>query len=205
MQTKVVKSNAPNAIKQAVDVLSKGGVLAFPTDTVYGLGAIAFNEEGVQRLFSVKERSEIKAIAVLISDVEELDQVTPEPSKDMLRLAKKFWPGPLTLVVRREPKIPQMLSSDLTIGVRIPDHPFALELLAATGPMGVTSANLSGGGNANNAEEVLAQLDGRIDLILDGGDTPGGVPSTVLDLTPPNPTIMRPGPISALDVELSLL
>ena len=202
MQTQLLSADSPNAINHAMDVLTHGGVVAFPTDTVYGLGALAFDEEGIDRLYFIKGRHHAKAIAVLISQFDELHQLTPTPSKEMFRLASQFWPGPLTMVVPRSATVPELLSSTLTIGVRIPDHPVALQLLAVSGPMGVTSANLSGQENTTTAAEVMHQLDGRIHLVLDGGTTPGGIPSTVVDLTTPQPSILRAGPVSEQELQL---
>lgn len=196
METKVVSAREPNAIDQAADVLRQGGVVAFPTDTVYGLGVMAFEEAGIQRLYFIKGRKPSKAIAILISNVSELDQVADTPSKAALGLAERFWPGALTLVVPRHPDVPDMLSPSATIGVRVPDHPVALELLRMVGPLAVTSANLSDKQSAITARNVLDQLEGRVDLILDGGETPGGVASTVVDCTKPGIEILRPGPLS---------
>jgi L-threonylcarbamoyladenylate synthase len=131
-----------------------------------------------------------------LSSFEELTKVAIEINETAARLAKRYWPGPLTLVVARNPDLPDILAPLPTIGVRVPDHPVALSLLSQTGPLAVTSANLSGSSNARTAKEVMKQLRGRIHLILDGGRTPGGVPSTVADCTSLDPVILRPGPIS---------
>jgi L-threonylcarbamoyladenylate synthase len=112
------------------------------------------------------------------------------------RLAGRFWPGPLTLVVPKRPSLPEQVSSGSTVGVRMPDHPVTLALMRQTGPLAVTSANRSGSASSVSAQEVLAQLGGRIPLILDGGQAPGGSSSTVVDCTGPEPKILRPGPIS---------
>ena len=112
-----------------------------------------------------------------------------------LALASAHWPGALTLIVPRHPSLPADLSPLPTLGIRIPDHPAALALLQAAGPLAVTSANLSGQADTTTAKEVLAQLDGRVDLVLDGGKTPGGIPSTVVDLTGSEPRILRQGPV----------
>jgi L-threonylcarbamoyladenylate synthase len=189
-----------SAIKQALEVLSAGGTVAFPTDTVYGLAASLESAETIAGLFRVKERPQDRAIAVLLGKSEQLGEVTQNPSADALRLAERFWPGPLTLVVPKHPEIPAMISPRPTIGVRIPDHPAALALLAASGPLAVTSANLSGRENCRSAREVAAQLDGRVELILDGGETPGGVPSTVVDMTGETVQILREGPISLTEL-----
>ena len=205
MKTKVVKAEEPNAIAHAGDILLNGGVVAFPTDTVYGLAALATDEEGISRLYEIKGRQHTKAIAVLLSHLDDLDQVSLNPGKAALRLAFDFWPGPLTLIVPRHPRIPNVLSPLPTIGVRVPNHPVALELLSVTGPLGVTSANLTGQENTTSAEEALAQLDGRVHLILDGGKSPGGIPSTVVDMTGRDPIILRQGPISEAQIRTTLV
>ena len=196
-QTLILKTSKglSPAIAQALEVLKAGGTVAFPTDTVYGLAASRSSAETIEKLFSIKERPQDRAIAVLLGKTVDLEIVTLRPSKEAIRLAERFWPGPLTLVVPKHPQIPEIISPRPTIGVRIPDHPVALALLAASGPLAVTSANLSGQTNCRFAEEVLEQLGGRIDLILDGGETPGGVPSTVVDMTGEKPVILREGPI----------
>jgi L-threonylcarbamoyladenylate synthase len=193
--------NYPAAIMEALAILHSRGTVAFPTDTVYGLAALASENEAIEKLFAVKERPQDRAIAVLLGQVEDLSQVTQNPSPAALRLAERFWPGPLTLVVPKHPQIPAIISPRPTIGVRIPDHPVALALLQAAGPLAVTSANLSGQANTCRAEEVLDQLHGRVDVILDGGETPGGIPSTVVDMTGEKSVILREGPISASQLE----
>jgi L-threonylcarbamoyladenylate synthase len=204
MITQRLAADAPDAIQRAVEKLDAGGVVAFPTDTVYGLGAPAFNAASIERLFAIKGRQQTKAIAVLIAHPLDLPKVAKEVSKPALRLAERFWPGPLTLVLPRHPSLPAALSPNDTIGVRLPDHAVAHALLAAAGPMAVTSANLAGGANTRSAEEVLAQLDGRIELLLDGGLTPGDRPSTVVDLTGPQPKVLRAGPISDEQIRVAL-
>jgi len=196
MLTRLISAEDPGSIPQALQALQKGQVAAFPTDTVYGIGTLAHSQEGIDQLFAIKGREADKAIPVLLGDLQALSQVTQGLSAMALRLAERFWPGPLTLVVPRHPSLPANLSIEATIGVRMPDHPIALALLRAAGPLAVTSANLSGGANCVTAQEVLAQLGGRIALLLDGGSTPGGVPSTVVDCTGPQPRILRAGPLS---------
>lgn len=201
MKTALLSANDPYALPHAVDVLRNGGIVAFPTDTVYGLGALAFDAMSVDRLYIAKGRSHERAIAILINDEVQLTQVAQNLSFSALELAKELWPGPLTLVVERHPNVSNAISSLPTVGVRVPDHPFARKLLAMAGPLAVTSANLSGGENTNTANEVMKQLGSRIHLILDGGRTPGGVPSTVVDCTTPEPVILRPGPISMMQIK----
>ena len=200
METRLIKTNHPQAIPTAVKLLQGGHLVAFPTDTVYGLGAQLFNPDAIEELFRVKEREHLKAIPVLLSNPAELDQITSSMNILAHRLADHFWPGPLTLVVPGHPKLPANLSPLPTIGVRMPNHPEALALLEVSGPLAVTSANLSGQENARTAEQVYAQLAARIPLILDGGATPGGAPSTVVDCTGPEPIILRAGPITLEDI-----
>jgi L-threonylcarbamoyladenylate synthase len=196
MKTAILLARDPETQSRALALLQGGGLVAFPTDTVYGLGALAFNAAAVGRIYSAKDRSAGKAISVLIADSSDLAKVTLEVPQDAARLASRFWPGPLTLIVEKHPDLPEVLSAGLTVGVRIPDHPVARALLRSAGPMAVTSANLSGQPSPSTAQEVYAQLRGRIALIIDGGKTPGGVPSTVVDCTGTEPRILRPGPVS---------
>ncbi len=196
MQTEVIPITHPIALRHAVDVLHNGGVVAFPTDTVYGLAAWPFNQDSIERLFRIKERSPHKAIALLLPDVRQLPLVAKKVPIKARLLAEAFWPGPLTLVVERHPQLPDILAPEQSIGVRVPSHPGALSLLRLTGPLAVTSANRSGATNATTAEEVLEQLQGRFHLLLDGGKTPGGVPSTVVDCRKKEIRVLRVGPIS---------
>lgn len=196
MQTQIVSARSAQALEQAAALLHAGGLVAFPTDTVYGLGAALFNVQAIEQLYIVKGRDAAKAIAVLVGDESALGQVAGVLSGVAARLARRFWPGPLTLVVAAHPSLPASLSPLPTVGVRMPDHPVALALLRHTGPLAVTSANLSGEPSATTAEEVYAQLKGRIPFILDGGQTPGGRPSTVVDCTGRELVILRQGPIS---------
>ena len=202
MKTEVLSTADPNALHYAVDVLRYGGLVAFPTDTVYGVGALAFNHDAILRLYTVKGRSTDKAIAVLIGREADLSQVASELTPAARRLAEKFWPGSITLVVPKSPRLPEAVSALATVGVRMPDHEFAQRLLTQTGPMAVTSANRSGEPNALTAEDVLAQLAGHIELVLDGGRVPGGVPSTVVDCTAASPVVLREGPVTAADIAL---
>ena len=204
MNTEVIKSDNPVALPHAVDVLKNGGLVAFPTDTVYGLAAISSSVEFIERLYAVKSRESTQAIAILLSSPAELEEVSVKPGKTALDLASRFWPGPLTLIVPRHPDLPEILSPNPTIGVRVPDHALALELLRLAGPLGVTSANISGQENTNTAQEVMQQLDGRIHLVIDGGKSPGSIPSTVVDCTTQDPVILRPGPINLEDIHAAI-
>lgn len=196
IETQVLPAGTPESLELALEVLSSGGLVAFPTDTVYGLAAPAFSAHGIERLFEAKGREAGKAIAILITGLDQAGRLTSELTPLARRLAGVFWPGALTLVVPRHPDLPQNISPSATIGIRMPDHPFTLALLKQSGPLATTSANLSGGPNPLAAADVLAQLGGRIELILDGGRTPGSIPSTVVDCTQPDPIILRAGAIS---------
>jgi len=201
LQTRIVSTNDPNAIPLAKEILSRHGLVAFPTDTVYGLAAGAFSFEGISRLYQAKARSALKAIAVLIGDVDQLELLTSGLPSSARQMAVHFWPGALTLVVNKRENLPENLSSMPTVGIRMPDHAFARDLLRSTGPLATSSANISGEANALNAQQVFEQLNGRVELILDGGPVPGGIPSTVVDCTQNPPTILRHGAISAEEIQ----
>ena len=200
MKTEIMRADHPIAFTHAADILNHGGLVAFPTDTVYGLATLPFQEEYIERLYIAKGRNSDRAIAVLLGDYNQLERVARDIGETARRWAQAFWPGPLTLIVPSNDSIPKILSPVPTIGVRIPDHPVALSLLRLVGPLAVTSANLSGQANTNSAQEVYDQLEGRIHLILDGGRSPGGVPSTVVDCTTVEPAILRQGPLSLEDL-----
>ena len=195
METKILSASSPASLHLALEVLKRGGLVAFPTDTVYGVGALAFDGAAVESIYIAKDRPAEKAIPVLIGNADDLAKVSLDVPEIAMKLAARFWPGPLTLVVPKHPDLPEAVSAAPTVGVRVPDHPVAQALLRAAGPMAVTSANLSGQLSPVTAQEVFAQLGGRIALILDGGKTPGGVPSTVVDCTGVEPQILRAGPI----------
>lgn len=204
METQLIITGHPDCIPTALRTIRSGQLVAFPTDTVYGLAADLFNPDAIEKLYQVKEREHLKAIPVLLSSPAALDQVTLHMNQLARKLAERFWPGPLTLVVPVHPGLPENLSPQPTVGVRMPNHPDALALLEACGPLAVTSANLSGQENTLTAGQVYAQLAGRIPLILDGGETPGGSPSTVVDCTGPEPVLLRPGPIKIEEILAAL-
>jgi L-threonylcarbamoyladenylate synthase len=204
MNTEVIQITNPHSLKRAIEILNKGGLVAFPTDTVYGVGALAFEMQSIERLYKAKTRNSELPLPILISGPEQLDLVTKNLTEVAHIIAERFWPGPITLIVERHPQLPQDMSGTSTVGVRVPDHKFARELFTAVGPLAVTSANLSGHPSSVTPQEVLSDLDGRIDLLVDGGPTPGQVPSTVVDCTGNTPLILRKGPITE-DQILSVL
>ena len=196
MKTEILPAEFPQSIARALEILQAGGLVAMPTDTVYGVGALAFDAQAVERIYEAKNRPNEKAIPILMGDADDLHKVVASVPEMGFVLAGRFWPGPLTLLLPKHPSLPEGISNLPTVGVRVPDHAVARALLQAAGPMAVTSANLSGLPSTTLAGEVLAQLGGRIPLILDGGRTPGGIPSTVVDCTGADPKILRQGPIS---------
>ena len=200
MQTKIIPAGDKEALPHAIDILRNGRLVAFPTDTVYGLGALAFDGKAVESIYLAKNRPVEKAIPVLIWDVSDLEKVSDDIPERTRTFASRFWPGPLTVLLPKKLTLPESVSATATVAVRVPDHAVARALLRATGPMAVTSANISGQASPSTAQEVLAQLDGRIDLIIDGGTTPGGVPSTLVDCRSGEIKILRAGPITLADL-----
>ena len=200
----IIPIEHPEAINWAAALIRSGGVIAFPTDTVYGIGVSAFHENAIEKIYQVKGRSTLKAIPILLGDPENAEQITPPLSAAVKGLTEEFWPGALTLVLPLLPTLPGNLSPTPTIGLRVPDHKFTRALLRATGPLAATSANLSGEPSALTAAEVLAQLGSRVDLILDGGPSPGGKASTVVDCTSDEPVVLREGPFTFSDIQAAL-
>jgi len=190
----------------AVAVLRQGGIVAMPTDTVYGVGVALSADDGLVRLFAAKHRPLDRAIVLLVADAEQAASVgVLGPAARAL--AARFWPGGLTMVLPQVAGagLPAVLTGGAaTIGVRVPDHDCPRALARELGPLPVTSANLSGQPDAWGAADVLAQLGERIDLVLDGGPARGGVPSTVVDCTGPAPRILRPGAIPPAVIALVL-
>lgn len=204
MQTRVLPIDDPLAVPLALEILHGGGVVAFPTDTVYGLGALAFDSLAVSHISDVKGRTGEKAIPILIGDIAQLYLLASNVSQTADKLARRFWPGPLTIVVPRHANIPDAISPLPTVGVRIPDYAEIIELLKRSGPMAVSSANMAGMGSSATALGVLSQLEGKIPLILDGGATPGGIASTVVDCSGQDPVILREGPVTLSEIMKAL-
>jgi L-threonylcarbamoyladenylate synthase len=194
----VLPASDPAALEKAAALLRAGDLVAFPTDTVYGVGAIFSNAAAVKSIYLAKGRPDSKGIPLLLASLADLPFVAAEVSDRASRLAAAFWPGPLTLVLPKSPAVPPAVSQTSTVAVRVPDHPLARALITAVGaPLAVTSANRSGE-PATVAPTVVRQtLGDRIAAILDGGLAPGGIPSTILDCTVDPPHILRPGPIPA--------
>ncbi len=201
---RILPTGQAESLQLALELLQDGQVVAFPTDTVYGLAADLHNPQAIQRLYAIKGREAAKAIGVLVGSPQVLDQITAGMNSLAQHLAQRFWPGPLTLVVPSHPSLPAILSPLPTVGVRMPDHVDALALLNLSGPLAVTSANLSGAASAVTAQDVYDQIGAQIPLILDGGKAPGGLSSTVVDCTQATFKILRVGPISQQELEAAL-
>ena len=196
----------PAAIAEAVELLRAGGIVAVPTDTVYGIAADMALPDAIERLFAAKGRPPEKAVAVLLADAAQADELgVLNPAATVL--AERFWPGGLTLVlpVRPEARLPRVLAGGApTIGVRVPDHPTPRALAAVLGPLPTTSANRSGDADARNAQEIAERLGESLALVLDGGPVRGGPASTVVDCTLEWPSILREGAIPAEAIAAAL-
>lgn len=187
----------PPAIAEAARLLKAGGIVAFPTETVYGLGAIATDEASVRRVFAVKGRPADNPVIVHVATLGEIVHIARGFDERAARLASEFWPGPLTLVLPRHENVPDAVTAGLsTVAVRMPAHPVALALLQQTGPLAAPSANRSGRPSPTRAQHVLDDLGDAVDLVLDGGPCAIGVESTVLDLSVTTPMVLRPGGIT---------
>jgi L-threonylcarbamoyladenylate synthase len=199
VETVCLPVQAPNALGRMVAALRRGELVAFPTDTVYGVGAHAFLPEAVRYLYTVKERPAHLPIPLLLPDAMAMKTVCAAIPSLAWEVAELFWPGGLSLVLPRAPTVPDVVTAGgPTVAVRVPDHPLVRELCLRLGaPLAATSANLHGLPDPITASAVETALGGRIHLILDAGPCPGGVASTVLDLTVSPPAILRPGPVSA--------
>jgi L-threonylcarbamoyladenylate synthase len=191
------------ALRRAGEILRDGGLVAFPTETVYGLGANALDREAVARIFEAKGRPGYNPLIVHVLDEEAARDLTAEWPQVADVLARAFWPGPLTLVLRKAAVVPDLVTAGLsTVGLRVPAHPLARALLLAAGvPIAAPSANRFTELSPTTAEHVRKGLGPRVDLILDGGPTDVGIESTVIDLSCGQPTMLRPGSISAAEIE----
>lgn len=202
MKTQILPADDTQAFAHAVRLLRAGKVIAFPTDTVYGVGASGFDERAIEQLYRVKDRPRHKAIPYLLARASDLVLVAREIPDAAEVLARRFWPGGLTLVVPAAARVPRVLISEgETVAVRVPNHPLTRSLIdSIRAPLAATSANISGARDPSTARDVALQLSGRIALILDGGPTRGNVPSTVVDVTVTPPIVRRIGVISVVQL-----
>lgn len=191
------------ALEIAIETVQHGGVIAFPTDTVYGIGAALDHPEALVRIFDIKGRSADRPLPILVSRPDVIGTLTVDPDPDLLALAARFWPGPLTVVLQAAPSLPpEVVAPDGTVGIRIPDHSIALTIAQhAGGAIASTSANRSGDPPATRAEEIRASLGGEIDVILDGGIAPHQEASTVIRREGATITVIREGAIAAETIQ----
>jgi L-threonylcarbamoyladenylate synthase len=205
--TEILKINRekpePNKIRFAAEIIKRGGLVAFPTETVYGLGADALNPEAVRKVFGAKGRPSDNPLIVHIADIKDIDILAKRVPKTAAMLMQKFWPGPLTVVLNKRRNIPDIVTAGgATVAVRMPDNKIALALISASGvPIVAPSANLSGRPSPTRPRDVIADMMGRVDLIIDGGQTEIGIESTVIDMTTLPPQILRPGMITVEEIE----
>jgi L-threonylcarbamoyladenylate synthase len=205
MRTQVLEAT-PEALTRAAEVIRAGGLVAFPTETVYGLGADALSAVAVARIFEAKERPRGNPLIVHVADATALDEVAVRVTDRAREVVASFWPGPLTLVLDRAAAVPLITTGGLdTVAVRAPAHPVAQALIRSAGrPLAAPSANRSGRPSPTRAPHVLEDLGGRIELILDGGSTSVGLESTVLDMTTEPPTLLLPGGVTLEQLEAHL-
>ncbi len=190
----------PGLVQRAVDILRGGGLVAYPTETVYGLAALPDNEQAVARLFEAKRRNPGQPTPLLIASEEMVPAIAASVSDEAQVLMAAFWPGALTIILAKAQTF-RSLAVGETVGLRVPDHPLPRELSRLLGsPITGTSANIAGGPEPLTADDVLSQLGDAVDLVIDGGRCPGGRPSTVVDCTTSPPRIVRQGAISETEL-----
>lgn len=190
--------NAKDGVEEGARIIRKGGLVVFPTETVYGLGANAFDEKAVQSIFKAKGRPQDNPLIVHISSLQQVDEIAVDVPDAFYRLAERFMPGPLTVILKKSDKIPYVVTAGGdTVGVRMPDNAYARQLIAESFPLAAPSANRSKHISPTTAQHVFEDLDGEVELILDDGPCRVGIESTVLDMTSDVPTILRPGAVTA--------
>lgn len=210
MQT-LIKTVKTEDLKDSADILRAGGIVAFPTDTVYGLGAVFDDEKAVDKIFAAKGRDEKKPLSILVSDIDQVEMLADlgegEKRRAALCLMEAFWPGALTLIFNKKPGIPDNVTAKGdTIGVRMPDLEVTRELISYVGkPLAAPSANTSGKRSSVTLEDVLEDLDGKIDAVIDGGKCDIGLASTVVDMTKDKLVILREGVITKEDIICKIL
>ena len=194
---------AEDVLRKAADLIREGGVVAFPTETVYGLGADCFNISAVLKIFQIKKRPADNPLIVHICDREQLKDLIDQDYQKASTVMDTFWPGPVTLIFRKKPVVPKEVTGGLeTVAVRMPSHPVAYKLLKLSGtPIAAPSANLSGKPSPTRAEHVIEDLYGLIDAIIDGGETPFGIESTIMDFSRERPILLRPGPATIEEIQ----
>ena len=209
-KTKIVRVDPVNPdvtlLRKVAEVIKEGGLVVFPTETVYGLGANAYDAKAVIKIFKAKERPIDNPLIVHICNIEQLIDLTSEQPDEVFIIARKFWPGPITVVLPKSDKVPKEVTAGLpTVAIRMPAHPVALKLIELSGvPIAAPSANLAGRPSPTTSNHVIRDMYGRVDVIIDAGETLFGVESTIIDLTRKPPLLLRPGAIPVEDIEKSL-
>ncbi len=202
MDTKIIKIDEENIdealISQAGKIIKNGGLVAFPTETVYGLGGDALNRESSKKIYAAKGRPSDNPLIVHIADINDMDDIVLKVTENALKLAKRFWPGPLTMILKKSDRVPLETTGGLdSVAIRMPVHKTAAAFIkAAGGYVAAPSANISGKPSPTSAKYVIQDMDGRIDMIIDGGDSGIGLESTIVDLTGDIPVLLRPGYIT---------
>lgn len=210
MQTRILKVSPQkpekNKIKTAAKIIKSGGLVAFPTETVYGLGADVFNQSAVKKIFLAKGRPFDNPLIVHIAEIKDLQKLSVKIPPTAIKLAKKFWPGPLTMILNKKKSVLNCATAELdTVAIRMPKNKIALELIRASGtPIAAPSANAFTKPSPTSAKHVIEDLSGKIPMIIDGGQTQIGLESTVVDLTSKIPMILRPGKITAEELKKEL-
>jgi L-threonylcarbamoyladenylate synthase len=203
VKTQILKVDPLTVDKEPIDriagVLKKGGIIVYPTDTFYGLGCNCFSGEALGKVYRIKQRKSDKPLSVVISDLDMLRSITIELPAAFEPMASEFWPGPLTMILKAAPLLPaELLGEADSVGVRLPQDPWVTKLVkTASFPITATSANIAGQKETADPEEVIRVFNEKVDLIVDGGQTPGLAPSTIIDLTCSPPIILREGAIPA--------
>jgi L-threonylcarbamoyladenylate synthase len=184
-------------VRQIIETIQRDGVIAYPTDTFYGLGASAYSERAIQKIYRLKKRDRRKPLSVVIAGIEMAEKIAVSLPPIFEELSREFWPGALTLVIKAKPLFPpRVLGPEGSLALRLPDVPWLLELVRQMNtPLTATSANISGAKEIADPDEVIRIFRGKVDLIVDGGHTSGGLPSTIVDLTLEKPRILREGTI----------
>lgn len=196
MKANVIKQSHSGSISSAKSVLFMGGVIAVPTDTVYGIACLVDNPKSINRLYDIKQRDVLKAVPVLIGTIEQIEDISSDFPESGRLLARHLWPGALTIIIKKHPELPKELTAFDTVGVRMPNHKWLRQLMEECGPLAVTSANISGDPALAGSNDVLETLGEKIDLLIDGGQCVGGIPSTVVDCTKSPVRILRIGGIT---------
>lgn len=207
MKTKIIKIDKDNFdledLEEAAGIIERSGIVAFPTETVYGLGANGLDEEAVKKIYKAKGRPSDNPLILHIGEEKQLEDLVEELPETALRCIEAFWPGPLTIILKRKKIVPDIITAGLeTVAVRMPENPIARSLInLAKVPIAAPSANLSGRPSPTSGRHVMEDMLGKIDMIIDGGETGIGLESTVLDLSEDIPIILRPGGISYEDLK----